>query len=436
MVKRLNSKDSDFESAFETFVAQSRDDGGDVSAPNVAETVRDVISAVRVDGFAALQKYTSQFDGFALTPDNIRVTRDEVQDAEAACDWDDLAALDFAAARIRAYHEKQLPRDERYIDDAGVTLGWRWTPVDAAGLYAPGGRAAYPSSVLMNAIPAQVAGVSRLAMVSPAPGGEMNPLVLAAAKRAGVTEIYRVGGAQAIAALAFGAGPIKPADVIAGPGNAYVAEAKRQVFGFVGIDSVAGPSEILVVADGKNSPDWIAADLLSQAEHDPSSQSILMTDDSAFADKVAAAVDAQLAISPRAEIAGAAWRNNSAIILVQSLGDAPALVNAIAPEHLELAVDDPEVMLSNVRHAGAVFLGRLTPEAVGDYVAGPDHVLPTAHAARYASGLSVMDFLKRTSIIACDQAALQKIGPAAARLADAEGLPSHAASVRVRLKKE
>ncbi len=430
MVKRMNSADAGFKQAFDAFIAQDREGGADVAA-----VVRDIIAAVRADGLAAVKTYTQKFDGFALTDDNLAVSAEEIDRAEAACDADDLAALDFAAARIRSYHERQMPRDERYTDDMGVTLGWRWTCVDAAGLYAPGGRAAYPSSVLMNAIPAKVAGVARLAMTTPAPNGEMNPLVLAAAKRAGIDEIYRIGGAQGIAALAFGAGAIAPVDVIVGPGNAYVAEAKRQVFGYVGIDSVAGPSEILVVADGKNDPAWIAADLLSQAEHDPSSQSVLITDDGGFADKVSAAVDEQLAASPRKQIAEAAWNNNSAIIVVSSLVYAPALVDRIAPEHLELAVDDPETLLAKVRHAGAIFLGRLTPEAVGDYVAGPDHVLPTARAARYASGLSVMDFMKRTSIIGCDAAALAKIGPAAARLADAEGLASHAKSVRVRLKR-
>jgi histidinol dehydrogenase len=429
MVKRMNSADAGFKEAFDAFIAQDREVGADVAA-----VVRDIIKAVRADGLTALKTYTQKFDGFALTDDTIKVSAEEIDRAEAACDADDLAALDFAATRIRSYHERQMPRDERYIDDMGVTLGWRWTCVDAAGLYAPGGRAAYPSSVLMNAIPAKVAGVGRLAMATPAPKGEMNPLVLAAAKRAGIDEIYRIGGAQGIAALAFGAGAIAPVDVIVGPGNAYVAEAKRQVFGHVGIDSVAGPSEILVVADGENDPAWIAADLLSQAEHDPSSQSVLITDDGGFADKVSAMVDEQLAASPRKQIAEAAWNNNSAIIVVSSLVYAPALVDRIAPEHLELAVDDPETLLANVRHAGAIFLGRLTPEAVGDYVAGPDHVLPTARAARYASGLSVMDFMKRTSIIGCDAAALAKIGPAAARLADAEGLASHAKSVRVRLK--
>ena len=429
MVLRLDNSDASFKTAFDAYIAKDRDGGADVAA-----TVREIISDVRNGGIEALTKYTAKFDQFELTTENLRVTAEDIDRAEAACDRDDLAALNFAAARIRAYHEKQLPEDLRYTDDQGVTLGWRWTCVDAAGLYAPGGRAAYPSSVLMNAIPAQVVGVARLAMVTPAPNGEMNPLVLAAAKRAGVTEIYRIGGAQAIAALSFGAAPIAPVDVIVGPGNAYVAEAKRQVFGQVGIDSVAGPSEILVVADGKNNPDWIAADLLSQAEHDPSSQSILITDDAAFADKVAAAVNTQLASSTRREIAAAAWSNNSAIIVVASLDQAPALVDRIAPEHLEFAVDDAEALLNKVRHAGAIFLGRHAPEAIGDYVAGPDHVLPTARAARYASGLSVLDFMKRTSIIGCDATALAKIGPAAAQLADAEGLPSHAQSIRVRLK--
>ena len=429
MVRRLNTTDADFAAAFGAFLAKDRDGGADVSA-----VVREVIAAVRAKGFDALKTYTSKFDRFDLTDTTLRVTAEEIDAAEASCDRDDLAALDYAAKRIRAYHEKQIPSDVRYTDDEGVTLGWRWTAVDAAGLYAPGGRAAYPSSVLMNAIPAKVAGVSRLAMATPAPNGEMNPLVLAAAKRAGIDEVYRIGGAQAVAALAYGAGPIRPVDVIVGPGNAYVAEAKRQVFGTVGIDSVAGPSEILVVSDGKSDANWIAADLLSQAEHDPSSQSVLITDDAAFADKVEQAVKAQIAESPRRAIAEAAWTENSAIIIVGSLAEAPAIVDAIAPEHLELAVDDPEALLNKVRHAGAIFLGRHAPEAIGDYVAGPDHVLPTARAARYASGLSVLDFMKRTSIIGCDEKALAKLGPQAARLADAEGLPSHAKSVRVRLK--
>ncbi len=429
MAQRLNTSDAGFPAAFDAFVALDRDGGADVAA-----IVAEVIASVRKEGLVALKRLTEKFDGFALADETLRVTAAEIEDAEADCAADDLKALDFAVSRIRAYHEKQIPSDVRYKDDDGVMLGWRWTAVDAAGLYAPGGRAAYPSSVLMNAIPAKVAGVSRLAMVTPAPGGEMNPLVLAAAKRAGVDEIYRIGGAQAVAALAYGAGPIAPVDVIVGPGNAYVAEAKRQVFGQVGIDSVAGPSEILVVADGRNNPAWIAADLLSQAEHDPSSQSILITDDASFADKVEEAVAAQLAENPRRAIAGAAWTENSAIIVVSSLDEAPALVDRIAPEHLELAIEDPEALLRKIRHAGAIFLGRHTPEAIGDYVAGPDHVLPTARAARYASGLSVLDFMKRTSIIGCDAGALAQLGLQAARLADAEGLPSHAKSIRVRLK--
>ncbi|WP_425408638.1 histidinol dehydrogenase [Hyphococcus sp.] len=429
MAQRLNAADTDFKKSFDAFVMKDRDGGEDVSA-----IVREVVANVRANGLNAVKTYTERFDRFNLTDKNMRVTADEIENADKKCDMADLDALDFAAARIHSYHQKQIPADERYTDDEGVTLGWRWTSVDAAGLYAPGGRAAYPSSVLMNAIPAKVAGVSRLTMVTPAPDGEINPLVLAAAKRAGIDEIYRIGGAQAIAALAYGAGPIAPVDVIVGPGNAYVAEAKRQVFGVVGIDSVAGPSEILVVADAKNDPHWIAADLLSQAEHDPSSQSILITDDKDFANKVAVSVGEQLKEHTRREIAETAWNNNSAIIVVASLEDAPALVNAIAPEHLELAVDEPEELLVNIRHAGAIFMGRFAPEAIGDYVAGPDHVLPTARAARYASGLSVLDFMKRTSIIGCDETALKKIGPQAARLADAEGLPSHAKSVRVRIR--
>ena len=429
MARRLNSADPGFAKAFEAFLALDRDDGVDVAA-----AVSEVIKGVRRDGFAAVRRYTKKFDGFDLAENTVRIGEEEIDRTAAGAGAEDVEALQFAADRIRAYHEKQLPQDLRYQDEAGVTLGWRWTSVDAAGLYAPGGLAAYPSSVLMNAIPARVAGARRLAMATPSPRGEINPLVLAAARIAGVDEVYRIGGAQAIAALAYGAGPIAPVDVIVGPGNAYVAEAKRQVFGRVGIDSVAGPSEILVVADRENDPAWIAADLLSQAEHDPSSQSVLITDDESFADAVAVAVEAQLAASPRADVASAAWTQNSAIIAVSRLGEAPALVDAIAPEHLELAVADPDALLARIRHAGAVFLGRYAPEAVGDYVAGPDHVLPTARAARYASGLSVLDFMKRTSIIGCGPDVLSKIGPAAARLADAEGLPAHAHSIRIRLK--
>ena len=429
MVRRLNISDTEFAREFDAFLALDRDDGA-----NVASAVAEIIAAVRGSGIDAVAALTRKFDGLDIDNRSVQVGAGEIDRVIKGCDSQDLAALEFAAARIRAYHEKQTPPDMRYKDEAGVTLGWRWNAVDAAGLYVPGGRAAYPSSVLMNAIPAQVAGVKRLVMTTPTPNGDVNPLVYAAARIAGVDEIYRIGGAQAVAALAYGAGPIEPVDVIVGPGNAYVAEAKRQVFGRVGIDSVAGPSEILVVADAENDPSWIAADLLSQAEHDPSSQSVLITDDEAFADVVAETVRAQLAESPRAEIARTAWRVNSAIIVVNALDQAPALIDAIAPEHLELAVADPQALFDKVRHAGAVFLGRHTPEAAGDYVAGPNHVLPTARAARYASGLSVLDFMKRTSIIGCDEQAIGEIGPAAARLADAEGLPSHAQSVRVRLK--
>ena len=429
MVRRLNSTDAGFAAAFSALADAPREDEADVSA-----VVTAIIADVRTRGFAALADYTKKFDSFDLTEKSAAISVAEVDAAEAACETEALAALDFAAARIRAFHEKQRPENLRYTDDKGVTLGWRWTPVDAAGLYAPGGRAAYPSSVLMNAIPAKVAGARRLCLCVPTSDGVINPLVLAAAKRAGVDEIFRVGGAQAIAAMAYGAGPIRPVDVIVGPGNAYVAEAKRQVFGRVGIDSVAGPSEILVVADGANNPEWIAADLLSQSEHGPDSQSILITDDAVFADRVAGFVKAQLADSPRRAIAEVAWKANGAIIIVGSLDEAPALVDRLAPEHLELAVADPEALLQRVRHAGAIFLGRHAPEAIGDYVAGPDHVLPTSRAARYASGLSVLDFLKRTSIIGCGPEGLTAIGPAAATLADAEGLPSHASSIRLRLK--
>lgn len=425
----LNDQDSAFEKDFADFLEIDRDDGADVSS-----AVARIIGDVRKEGFAALARATQNFDRVVVDESDVRISPDQIDEAVAACDPDDLAALQFAADRIRDYHLRQVPENMRYHDQAGVELGWRWTPVDSAGLYAPGGRAAYPSSVLMNAIPAQAAGVGRLAMTTPTPDGAMNPLVLAAARIAGVDEIFRIGGAQAIAALAYGAGPIAPVDVIVGPGNAYVAEAKRQVFGKVGIDSLAGPSEILVVADAQNDPEWIAADLISQAEHDPSSQSVLITNDAGFATAVARAVEAELAGSPRGEIAGEAWRRNSAIIVVSSFDAAPALIDAIAPEHLELAIEDPDAMFEKLRHAGAVFLGRHTPEATGDYVAGPDHVLPTARAARYASGLSVLDFMKRTSIIRCDSASLAAIGPAAARLADAEGLPAHARSIRLRLK--
>jgi histidinol dehydrogenase len=428
MVLRLNSRAGDFAARFERFVASSRD-GGDAVTASVAAIIADI----RTRGFRALAEKTLQFDRASIDETSVRVSAPEIDAARAALDASLIRAIEHAASRIRAYHDRQRPDDQLWRDEQGVTLGWRWTAVDAAGLYAPGGRAAYPSSVLMNAIPAKVAGVGRIALATPAPDGVINPAVIVAAEIAGVDEIWRIGGAQAIAALAYGAGPIAPVDVIVGPGNAYVAEAKRQVFGRVGIDSVAGPSEILVVADARNDPSHIAADLLSQAEHDPSSQSVLITNDEAFADKVASAVEAQLAASPRRAIAEKAWADNSAIIVVAKLAEAPPLIDAIAPEHLELAVEAPEALLNAVRHAGAIFLGRMAPEAIGDYLAGPNHVLPTAGAARYASGLSVLNFMKRTSIIGADAAALALIGPDAARLADAEGLPSHAASIRLRI---
>ncbi|MCA8888657.1 MAG: histidinol dehydrogenase [Parvularculaceae bacterium] len=429
MARRLHTTDADFERAFTELVEGARHVPEDV-----AETVRAIIADIRERGFGAVLDSTRRFDGFDPGENLSPLDAQALDAARRKCSGSLVEDLEFAAARIRDYHRRQMPADHDYVDAAGVRLGWRWTPVSAAGLYAPGGRAAYPSSVLMNAIPATVAGVKRLCMCAPTPGGVVNPAVLAAASIAGVSELWPIGGAQAIAAMAYGAAPIAPVDVIVGPGNAFVAEAKRQVFGVVGIDAVAGPSEILVVADAANEPEWIAADLLSQAEHDPSSQSVLITDDSAFADVVAAEVDRQLAASPRREIAAAAWNDNSAVIVVGALGEAPALIDALAPEHLELAVADPDALAAKVSNAGAIFLGRHTPEALGDYVAGPNHVLPTARTARYASGLSPLNFMKRTSIISAGEQAVAKIGPAAARLADVEGLPSHARSVRLRIR--
>ncbi len=428
MALRLSTRDEGFAAAFAAFVARPRD-----AASNVAEVVAEVIRDVRTRGFDAVAALTGRFDRWMPTPETALVRRSEIDAADNAIDPAVGRALDLAEERIRAFHERQRPDDLLYTDETGVTLGWRWTAVDAAGLYAPGGLAAYPSSVLMNAIPAKVAGVRRLVLAAPAPGGIVSPLILAAARRAGIDEIWKIGGAQAIAALAYGAAPIAAVDVIVGPGNAYVAEAKRQVFGAVGIDAIAGPSEILVVADAANSPDVIAADLLSQSEHDASSQSVLLTDDAAFADKVEAAVAAQLARSPRRIIASAAWSANGAVIVLCSFDEAPALIDTLAPEHVELAVENPEALSRAIRHAGAIFLGRSSPEAIGDYLAGPNHVLPTSRAARYASGLSVLSFMKRTTLISASSKALQRVGPAAAALADAEGLPSHADSIRLRL---
>jgi histidinol dehydrogenase len=425
---RLDAGDPGFETAFTQLVNARREADSDV-----ARDVRAIVASVRDEGDAALAAFTKKFDGHDLNESGWRI---ELADCQAALDGlvpDLRAALELAAARITMYHAKQKPEDSDFTDEAGVRLGARWRGVDAAGVYVPGGRAAYPSSVLMNAIPAKVAGVERLVMVTPTPKGEANPMVLAAAALAGVDEVWRIGGAQAIAALAYGTGRIAAVDVVTGPGNAWVAEAKRQLYGVVGIDMVAGPSEIVVVADGKNDPRWIAADLLSQAEHDPTSQSILFTDDLAFADAVAAAVEDELASLATADTARTSWEANGAIITVPTLEDAIPLCDRLAPEHLELAVDDPQALFDLVRHAGSVFLGRHTPEAVGDYVAGPNHVLPTGRRARFASGLSVLDFMKRTSFLALDEAGLAAIGPAAVTLADAEGLPAHARSVAVRL---
>jgi len=425
---RLSASDPDFDSAFTALVNARREADADVS-----RDVAAIVAKVRAEGDAALKDYTSRFDGHDLDASGWEIGRAERRAALERLDRDLRKAIELAAERIATYHEAQKPVDRDSTDAAGVRLGARWRSVDAAGLYVPGGRAAYPSTVLMNAIPARVAGVERLVMVTPTPKGEVNDLVLAAAEIAGVDEIWRVGGAQAIAALAYGTDRISPVDVIVGPGNAWVAEAKRQLYGVVGIDMVAGPSEIVVVADGASNPAWIAADLLSQAEHDPTSQSILFTNDGAFADKVAEAVETQLAQLATGKTSRIAWEANGAIILTPTLDAAMPLVDRLAAEHLELAVDDPQSLFDQVRHAGSVFLGRHTPEAIGDYVAGPNHVLPTGRRARFASGLSVLDFMKRTSFIACDAQILAAIGPAAIALARAEGLPAHAASVEVRL---
>lgn len=429
-MQRLDSSASGFDAVFDALVNGRREADADVSSV-VAQTIRDV----RDRGDVTVAELTQRFDGFDLNAEGWQI---DAAQCKAAYDGLDDAlrdALTLAANRIKAYHKAQLPENRDYIDDAGVRLGARWSAVDAAGVYVPGGRAAYPSSVLMNAIPAKVAGVERIVMVTPTPGGDTNQAVMAAAHLAGVDEIWRVGGAQAIAALAYGTDRIQSVDVITGPGSAWVAEAKRQLYGVVGIDMVAGPSEIVVVADADNDPEWIAADLLSQAEHDPTSQSILFTDDAAFADKVSSAVDAQIANLATGAVARKSWDDFGAIIVVADIEEAMPLVNRLAAEHLELAVSDAraEALFNLVRHAGSVFLGRMTPEAIGDYVAGPNHVLPTGRRARFASGLSVLDFMKRTSFIALDKNAIHKIGPAAATLADAEGLPAHAASVRKRL---
>jgi histidinol dehydrogenase len=426
----LNAQDPQFEDQFQTLLGAKRED-----SPDVDHIVAGIIQDVRDRGDAAVLELTHKFDRLALTADRLRFSDHEITDEIAKVSDEDRAALELAAARIRAYHERQMPQDAYWTDGSGAELGWRWTPVSTAGLYVPGGLASYPSSVLMNAIPAKVAGVSRLAITVPTPDGLVNPLVLLAARLAGVDEVYRIGGAQAIAALAYGTQTIPAVDKITGPGNAFVAAAKRRVFGKVGIDMIAGPSEILVIADGDNDPDWIALDLLSQAEHDESAQSILITDDPQFAKAVSDAVDARLQTLERRAIAGASWRDYGAMIIVPDMDVAAELSNRIAPEHLELCVADPMALSDKIVHAGAIFLGAWTPEAIGDYVGGPNHVLPTARSARFSSGLSVMDFVKRTTLARMTPESLRAIGPAAERLATSESLEAHGLSVTARLKK-
>ena len=423
----LSTAAPDFESAFSTLLGQARD-----TTATVDKAVTAIIADVRARGDAALFDYTARFDRFTAT--SLRITENEINAATAGIPAKLAEALDLAATRIEAFHKAQLPADLKMTDATGLTLGMRWGALDSVGIYVPGGKAAYPSSVLMNAIPARAAGVARVAMCVPTPDGVLNPLVLAAARRAGVSEIYRVGGAQAVAALAYGTQSIAAVDRIVGPGNAYVAEAKRQVFGRVGIDNIAGPSEVVILADAANDPRRVAIDLMAQAEHDEAAQSILITDDSAFADAVSAAVLAELPTLPRAAIAGASWDAHGAIILVRNWNEAIALVDRLAPEHLQIMLPEPEALFARVKHAGAAFLGAYCPEAVGDYVGGPNHVLPTGRTARFASGLSVFDFLKRTTWIAADSAALQRVGPAAVALAEAEGLQAHARSIAVRLQ--
>ncbi len=421
----FDAAEAGFEATFQAFLDEPRGQPDEVDA-----AVAEVIAAVRTRGLDAVLDYARRFDRVELTAETLRVTEDEIEAGAAACSAEVRAAIAFAAERIAAYHARQRPADQRWTDDTGTTLGWRWGPLEAVGVYVPGGRAAYPSTVLMNAVPARVAGVERVAMVTPP--GKLQPAVLAAAKEAGVTEIWRVGGAQAVAALAYGAGPIRPVDKIVGPGNAYVTAAKRRVYGVVGIDALAGPSEIVVVADAENDPDWIAADLLSQAEHDPAAQSILITDDAAFGEAVAKAVQGQLKTLATGEDAALSWRDHGAIIIAP-MDRAVALVDRIAPEHVEFAVADPAPLADKVRHAGAIFLGRRTPEAIGDYVAGSNHVLPTSRAARFSSGLSLYDFLKRTSLVECSPESFSILGPHTVALAEAEGLPAHARSVAIRL---
>ncbi len=429
MPLRLKTSDLNFHAAFDAFVSRQRE-----AEAGVAAAAAGIVADVRQRGDAAVIEYTQRFDGVTLTPATMRIAPAEIAAAAARAPAAATAALKLAAGRIADYHRRLLPADLDYVDAAGIRLGARWTPLDSVGLYVPGGKAAYPSSVLMNAIPAKVAGVGRLVMAVPMPNGFVSDLVLAAAAIAGVDEIFRFGGAQAVAALAYGTKQVPKVDKIVGPGNAYVAAAKKLVFGAVGIDLIAGPSEILVVADAASDPEWIAADLMSQAEHDEASQAVLITDSAGFADKAAAAVEALLAHLPRASIARQSWNQHGAILVVAKLDDAAALVDRLAPEHLELSVADPERLAARIRHAGAIFLGRHAPEAVGDYVAGPNHVLPTSQSARFSSGLGPQDFMKRTSLIGCGAEGLAAIGPAAVTLARAEGLDAHALSIALRLK--
>jgi histidinol dehydrogenase len=427
---RLDASAADFSERFRAFLGTKRE-----TAADVEQAVRGIIADVRGRGDRALIELTKRYDRVDLEPGRLRISAAEIDAAAASCDRDALDALTFARDRIEAYHRRQKPADERFVDALGVELGHRWTAIEAVGLYVPGGTASYPSSVLMNAVPAKVAGVPRLVMVVPAPDGKLSPLVLAAAKLAGVDEVYRIGGAQAVAALAFGTESIVPVAKIVGPGNAYVAAAKRLVFGAVGIDMIAGPSEVLILADRTANPDWIAADLLAQAEHDSAAQSILITDDAALASAVERAVEGQLATLPRRAVAAASWNEFGAIILVRRLAEALPLVDAIAPEHLEIAAADAEQLAAGIRNAGAIFLGAHTPEAIGDYVGGCNHVLPTARSARFSSGLGVLDFMKRTSILKCSPDALASLAPAAIALGMAEGLDAHARSVAIRLNR-
>jgi histidinol dehydrogenase len=431
MPHKLDARDSGFERAFADFLDVRREEEADVD-----RTVHGILADVRARGDAALLEYTAKLDRYETTAAGLKVTREELDGAVDQCDAKTVEALKLARERIAAYHDRQKPADLDYTDSDGVRMGHRWTPIDAVGLYVPGGTAAYPSSVLMNAVPAKVAGVERVVMVVPAPDGVLNPLVLAAARIAGIDEVYRIGGAQAVGALAYGTETIAPVDKITGPGNAYVASAKKQVFGTVGIDMIAGPSEVLVVADKDNDPSVVAADLLAQSEHDVNAQAILITDDGAFAEAVERAVQTHLQRLPRSEIAGESWRRHGAVIRVEKIADAGALIDRVAPEHLELQVADPDALLRTFRHAGAIFMGKHAPEVLGDYVAGPNHVLPTGRSARFSSGLSVLDFMKRSSLLQSSADGFAKIGPAAVALAEAEGLDAHALSVKLRLDEE